>query len=197
MIIGYAWESPHDQTITVQRVALDKAGCGKIYTHAAGDAKAQREGLEKVLSVLRPGDTFMVCKLDRLGTSVKELVATMTYLSEQGIGFKSLDDRIDTTAKGGTQVFRIFQALHTVMKAKTTAGRRVARAKGRKGGRPTLLTSSQIQELRVLYANEDIAIPEILRKFHVSRPTFYRYVKQRDPKTPRLRGFIRQFTGRR
>ena len=138
---------------------------------------------------------LVVWKLDRLGTSVKELISTMTFLEEQRIGFKSLADNIDTTAKGGSQVFRIFRALQAVMRAKTRTARRVARAKGRKGGRPKLLTISEIQELRELYNNKEVSIKEILWKFHLSRPTFYRYVKHTDQQQPGLRGLVHRLRG--
>jgi DNA invertase Pin-like site-specific DNA recombinase len=136
MLIGYARDSPHDQTLTLQQEALQKIGCSKIFTDTLSGAKAQRKGLEKALSLLRPDDTLVVWKLDRLGTSIKDLIRTMTYLLERGIGFISLTDNIDTTARGGQQVFRIFGALRTLMQEKTKPGLRVARAKGRKGGDP-------------------------------------------------------------
>ncbi len=179
MFIGYARIFPEEQTLRLQKDALTKAGCTKIHTGTAMKAEARGRELAQVLALLRPGDVFVVWKLDCLGTSIKDLTTTMLFLSEQGIGIKSLMDKIDTTANGGTQVFRIFQALQAVMKAKTTAGRRVARAKGRKGGRPKLLTGSQIWELQAYYNSQTIPITEILRKFHLSRSTLYRYVKCR------------------
>jgi DNA invertase Pin-like site-specific DNA recombinase len=93
MLIGYARDSPHDHTLHLQKAALEKAGCDKIFTDITSEAKAQRKGLEKALSQLRPGDTFVVWKLDRLGMSIKELVSTMMSFAEQGIGFQSLTDR--------------------------------------------------------------------------------------------------------
>jgi DNA invertase Pin-like site-specific DNA recombinase len=111
MLIGYARDSPHDHTLTIQQDALKKAGCSKIFTGTESSAKTQRKGLDKALSTLRPDDTLVVWKLDRLGSSIKELLATMTLLAEQGIGFKSLTDNIDTITRGGQQVFRIFGAL--------------------------------------------------------------------------------------
>jgi DNA invertase Pin-like site-specific DNA recombinase len=197
MFIGYARVTPQDETLQLQKDGLTKAGCTKIYTCTAVDAAAQRKGLETVLSKFRPGDTLVVWKLDRLGTSIKDLTATMLFLAEQGIGFKSLTDQIDTTAKGGTQVFHTFRALQALMRERTTAGLRVARAKGRKGGRRKNLTPSQIQEVRELYNNQAIPIAEIRRKYHLARSTFYRYVKQRDPEKPQLKGLLRQFTRRR
>jgi DNA invertase Pin-like site-specific DNA recombinase len=197
MLIGYARDSPHDQTLNLQQDALTKAGCRKIFTDSVSNAKAQRKGLKKALSMLRPGDTLVVWKLDRLGSSIKELIRTMTFLEEQGIGFQSLTDHIDTTAKGGTQVFRLFRALQAVMREKTKPGLRVARAKGRKGGRPKTLTDEEVQVLRELYNNKEISIPEICQQFKISKMTLYRYVKPREPQAPHLRGILRQLTGRR
>ena len=197
MLIGYARDSPHDQSLTIQQEALETAGCSKIFTDTVSDAKAKRKGLDKALSTLRPGDTFVVWKLDRLGTSIKQLVATMTFFAERGIGFKNLTDNIDTTMRGGEQVYQTFAALRTVLKEKTKAGRRVARAKGRKGGRHKSLTASEIQVLQELYNNKEVTIPEICQQLKISKMTLYRYVKQREPEKPRLSGFIRQLTRRR
>jgi DNA invertase Pin-like site-specific DNA recombinase len=108
----------------------------------------------------------------------------------KGIGFKSLTENIDTTANGGKQVYKTFAALRNVLKAKTTAGLRVARAKGRKGGRHKNLTASQIEEVKALYNNKEIPIAEIRRKFHLARSTFYRYVKPTDKKQPGLKGLV-------
>ncbi len=195
MFIGYVRGLPQDPIITLQKDALTKAGCTKIHTGTATKAEAQRKELAQVLAPLQPGDIFVVWKLDRLGTSIKDLTTTMLFLAEQGIGFKSLSDSIDTTTREGTQVFRIFGALRALMRERTKTGRRVARAKGRKGGRRKLLTPSQIQELRALYHNEEVSITEILRKFHLSRPTFYRYVKRTEKQQPGLQGLVRRLRG--
>jgi DNA invertase Pin-like site-specific DNA recombinase len=195
MLIGYAQGSPHDHILTLQKDALEKAGCSKIFTDTISNAKAERKGLGKALSVLRPGDCLVVWKLDRLGTSIKDMIRIMTLLEEQGIEFKSLTDTIDTTTSGGKQVYKTFAALRDVLKAKTSAGRRIARAKGRKGGRPKTLTALEIQELRELYSNQNIPIMEIRRKFHIARSTFYRYVKPKDKQQPGLKGLVHQLRG--
>jgi DNA invertase Pin-like site-specific DNA recombinase len=190
MLIGYARGAPHDHTLQLQKDTLQKAGCSKIFTDTISNATAERQGLDKALSVLRPGDTLVVWKLDRLGTSIKDLSKIMAILEEQGIGFKSLNDSLDTSTRGGAQIFRLFRALRAVMREKNQAGLRVARAKGRKGGRPKTLTASEIQELRELYSNQNIPILEIRRKFHLARSTFYRYVKPKDKQQPGLKGLV-------
>ena len=106
MLIGYARGLPHDQTLHLQKDVLEKAGCSKIFTDTISNAITDCNGLDKALAALRLGDTLVAWKLDRLGTSIKELVATMTNLSEQGIGFKSLTDNIDTPARGGNSYTR-------------------------------------------------------------------------------------------
>jgi DNA invertase Pin-like site-specific DNA recombinase len=190
MLIGYARGAPHDQTLSLQKDVLQKAGCNNIFTDIAGGGKTKRTGLDKALSSLRPGDTLVVWKLGRLGTSIKDLIRIMTYLSEQEIGFQSLTDTINTRASGGTQVYKTFAALRDMLKAKTTAGLHIARTKGRKGGRPKLLKAQELAELLELYNKTDIPIPEIRRKFNLARSTFYRYVKPTDKKQPGLKGLV-------
>jgi DNA invertase Pin-like site-specific DNA recombinase len=108
MLIGYARISTTDQTLNLQMDALKQAGCTKIFTDTASGAKAERKGLDEALSFLRPGDTLVVWRLDRLGHSLKHLIATITALDERQIGFKSITENIDTTTSGGKLIFHIF-----------------------------------------------------------------------------------------
>jgi DNA invertase Pin-like site-specific DNA recombinase len=144
MLIGYARVSTHDQTLNLQQDALQKAGCNKIFTDTASGTKAERKGLDEALAYVRPGDTLVVWRLDRLGRSLPHLITTMTGLEERGIGFKSLTENIDTTTSGGKLIFHIFGALaefeRNLIRERTTAGLMAARARGRTGGRPKVLT---------------------------------------------------------
>jgi DNA invertase Pin-like site-specific DNA recombinase len=195
MLIGYARVSPDDQTLTLQKDALHQAGCSKVFTDTIVTATTERKGLANALSKLRPGDTFVVWKLDRLGTSIKALVRIMTRLEEQGSEFKSLTDNIDTTTRGGKQFFRIIGAFRTLMREKTKPGLRIARAKGRKGGRPKTLTPEEIQTVQELYATPDIPVPEICRQMKISRTTLYRYVRSKEKDQAGVPGFIRRLRG--
>jgi DNA invertase Pin-like site-specific DNA recombinase len=201
MLIGYARVSTHDQTLSLQQDALGKAGCTKIFTDTASGAKAERKGLDEALSYVRKGDTLVVWRLDRLGRSLPHLITTMTDLEGRGIGFKSLTENIDTTTSGGKLIFRIFGALaefeRNLIRERTNAGLIAARARGRIGGRPKALTPQQRSIAQSLYADKKTSIPEICRTLKISKSTFYRYVKPREPEQPRLRGLIRQLTGRR
>jgi DNA invertase Pin-like site-specific DNA recombinase len=111
MLIGYARVSTHDQTLALQKDALEKAGCKKIFTDQVSGTKTERKGLSEALSHLREGDILVVWRLDRLGRSLRHLIDTITELHAKGVGFKSLQESIDTTTSGGKLVFHIFGAL--------------------------------------------------------------------------------------
>jgi DNA invertase Pin-like site-specific DNA recombinase len=97
MLIGYARVSTPDQYLRMQEDALKSVGCGEIYTDIASGVNAARPGLHSALSHLRKGDMLVVRKLDRIGRSLAHLIQTIKDLSEKGIGFKSLQEHIDTT----------------------------------------------------------------------------------------------------
>lgn len=81
MLIGYARVSTQEQTLDLQRDALTKAGCDKIFTDTLSGAVAERPGLHDALQYVREGDTLVVWKLDRLGRSLKHLIETVTLLT--------------------------------------------------------------------------------------------------------------------
>jgi DNA invertase Pin-like site-specific DNA recombinase len=90
MLIGYARVSTTDQTLALQQDALTKAGCTKIFTDTASGALTERIGLNEALSYVRPGDSLVVWKLDRLGRSLKDLITRITELNDRKIGFNRL-----------------------------------------------------------------------------------------------------------
>src|SRR2546430_15650391 len=108
MLIGYARVSTQDQTLDLQTDALKKAGCDKLFTDTTTGARLERPGLQAAMNHLRAGDTLVVWRLDRLGRTLKHLIATITDLSDKGIGFKSLQEKMGTTTSGGEMVFPKF-----------------------------------------------------------------------------------------
>jgi DNA invertase Pin-like site-specific DNA recombinase len=180
MLIGYARVSTQEQTLNLQKDALGKAGCSKLFTDTASGAKTERKGLDEALSYVRKGDTLVVWRLDRLGRSLPHLITTMTDLEERGIGFKSLTENIDTTTSGGKLIFHIFGALaefeRNLIRERTTAGLTAARARGRKGGRPKALTAKQLGIALDLYEKRH-PIAEICRTLKISKATLYRSIK--------------------
>jgi DNA invertase Pin-like site-specific DNA recombinase len=183
MLIGYARVSTHEQTLNLQQDALTKAGCTKIFTDTASGAKTERIGLEEALTYVRKGDTLVVWRLDRLGRSLPHLITTMTDLEERGIGFKSLTENIDTTTSGGKLIFHIFGALaefeRNLIRERTQAGLTAARARGKTGGRPKVLTGRKLSIAKDLYDRRH-PIAEILQTLKVSKATFYRSIKTGD-----------------
>src|SRR6266702_3960680 len=183
MLIGYARVSTSDQTLNLQKDALEKIGCSKIFTDVISGSTTERQGLDEAISYVREGDTLVVWRLDRLGRSLKHLIETITALNNRKIGFKSIQENIDTTTSGGKLVFHIFGALaefeRDIIKERTKAGLEAARARGRLGGRPkakTLNTPKKIAMAQALYDNKNNTIEEICKTLNVSRATLYRYL---------------------
>ena len=187
MLVGYARVSTSDQTLGLQKDALEKIGCTKIFTDIISGAKAERKGLQEALAYVRAGDILVVWRLDRLGRSLKHLIETITKLNNRKIGFKSITENIDTTTSGGKLVFHIFGALaefeRDIISERTNAGLSAARARGRLGGRPKakmLDTPKKVALAQSLYENSNNTIDEICKTLNVSRATLYRYIKTKD-----------------
>jgi DNA invertase Pin-like site-specific DNA recombinase len=180
MLIGYARVSTGEQNLNLQTDALKQAGCEDVYTDEMSGSKAERPGLQKALGFLRSGDTLVVWRLDRLGRSLKDLVQKVEELQKRGIGFRSLQESIDTTSSVGKFQFHVFSALaefeRDLIRDRTMAGLRSARARGRLGGRRRSLSSDQIKMASRLMKNKDVPIREICKTLRVSRTTLYRYV---------------------
>lgn len=183
MKIGYARVSTADQHLRMQEDALKSDGCEQIFHDIASGVKTERPGLEEAISYLREKDVLVVWKLDRLGRSVQHLIETIKKLSERGIGFKSLQENIDTTTSGGKLIFHIFSALaefeRDLIKERTNAGLKAARVRGRMGGRPPLLKSDEVKKMLKYYDEQKITVDEICKIFNVSRPSFYNYLNKR------------------
>src|SRR5947208_11462073 len=182
MLVAYARVSTQDQTLALQQDALQQAGCDRIFTDTASGAKVEREGLEEAIAYARAGDTLVVWKLDRLGRSLRQLIETINRLQELGIGFKSLTEQIDTTTSGGKLIFHVFGALaefeRDVIRERTQAGLSAARARGRLGGRPKLLTPEKRKLAVQLYRAKEHSIAEICRLMGISKPTLYSYLAE-------------------
>jgi len=183
MLIGYARVSTQDQTLDLQTDALTQAGCEKLFTDTLSGAKAERPGLQEAMHHLRAGDTLVVWRLDRLGRTLKQLIATITDLSEQDIGFKSPQESIDTTTSGSKLIFHIFGALaefeREIIRERTNAGLQAARARGRFGGRPKMqsLDPKKMALAKQLHDDRSRQVSEICATLQISKSTLYRYLQ--------------------
>jgi len=182
MLIGYARVSTDDQNLALQMDALKQAGCEKIYTDHHSGAKAIRPGLSQAFEVARTGDVLIVWRLDRLGRSLKDLIKTMETLDLRGIELSSLQESITTTNNSGRLIFHLFGALaefeHNLIRERTTAGLKAARARGHLGGRPKALDLPKRQLAVKLYLDGQHTIMEICKLMGISKPTLYHYVAE-------------------
>ena len=141
----------------------------------------RRDGLDRALELLRPGDTLVVWRLDRLGRTLKHLIELIGEMESQGIGFRSITEAIDTTSPGGTLVFHIFGALaefeRNLIRERTKAGLEAARARGRKGGRRHKLDTRKRALAVELYRGKKHTVDEICGMVGISKPTLYAYVR--------------------
>jgi DNA invertase Pin-like site-specific DNA recombinase len=179
-LLGYARVSTLEQDPALQHDALTAAGCYRIYTDRASGSLEKRPELDKVLDQLRPGDTLVVWRLDRLGRSLRHLIDVVGELGERGVGFKSLTEAIDTTTAGGRLLFHVLASLaefeRQLIRERTIAGLSAARARGRNGGRPSKMTPEKLRVAREMYDSKEHTLEVIARTVGVGRITLYRHL---------------------
>lgn len=184
--LGYARKSKDEQDLALQVDALKRTGCMEIYVEQVSRAGPRRERkgapeLANVLRALRPGDTLVVWRLDRLAGSVSELIRIVTHqLKERGIGFKSLTEQIDTSTAAGNMFFQIAAVFaeyeRNVLIERTHAGLEAARARGRNGGRKPTLTPAKIRLIKAALKDPLVTVTDVAKANNVSRATIYRHV---------------------
>lgn len=140
MIIGYARVSTDDQNLDAQTDALQAASAERIFSDKISGTKRKRAELDKLLDQLRPGDVIVVTKYDRLARSLRDLLDIVEAIKEQGAGFRSLAEDIDTTTPAGRLVFHVFASIAQFererISERTKEGLQAAKSRGRVGGRP-------------------------------------------------------------
>ncbi len=183
MQIGYARVSTEDQKLDLQLDALKQAGCDQVFKDIASGAQSNRVGLDHATKYLRPGDTLVVWKLDRLGRSLKHLIDVINDFSKKGVFFKSLQENIDTSSSGGKLTFHLFGALaefeRDIIRERTKAGLEAARSRGRVGGRPKAMDERKIALAKQLMSNPSNSASDVSKTLGVSRATLYRNLKSK------------------
>lgn len=183
MKIGYARVSTAVQNLDLQMDALQQYGCEEIFTDKVSGVKDKRVGLEEVLRFVRPGDTLVVWRLDRLGRNMQHLIQIVNDLNAKEISFHSLQENItmDKSSATGQLMFHLFAAFaefeRNLIQERSAAGRIAARARGRLGGRPEKLQAKDIEMLKALIQS-GTSIQDVAKKWGVSRTTIYRYLEK-------------------
>jgi len=181
MRIGYARVSTADQTLSMQLDALRAAGCERVYQETASGKQADRPELAQALKALRPGDTLMVWRLDRLGRSLPHLIQTVASIEKQGASFESITEKIDTHSATGRLVFHVFSALaefeRNLISERTKEGLQAARRRGTKGGRRPVLDATAVAQVRSLMADRTTSPAAIAQRFKISKSTLYKLVR--------------------
>lgn len=180
MLVGYARVSTTEQKLDLQLDQLKAFGCEKVFHDIASGANSERPELAAALEFMRKGDTLVVWKLDRLGRSLSKLIEFIKDLQNKDIGFKSLQDAIDTTTAQGKFFFHIIGAFaeleRDLIRERTQAGLEAARSRGRLGGRPKAIDEKTFAIALKLYQARDTSIRHICESLNINRRTFERYV---------------------
>lgn len=160
----------------------------RIDTDKATGANSDRSGLVAVLKALWGGDTLVVVKLDRLDRSMKRLIELRKTIQAKGTAPRVLDAGIDTRTPVGRFTFHVIGALAefdlTLIRARTQAGLRAARERGRRGGRKKNLEGKTLDLARALCGNPEFSIEDIAAQMNVSRRTLFRELGARPTPTP-------------
>src|SRR3989442_9417699 len=180
MKIGYCRVSTDDQNPDLQLTALKRAGCRTIFTDKATGATVKRPELAKCLKALKAGDTLVVWKLDRLGRSLRDLIALLDDLKTRGVVFRSLTEAIDTATPTGRAMWQMVGILaeleRSLIQERTKAGRAAAQARGVKMGRKPLLSTSQVAHAHKLLEQGERVI-QVAQLLNVSRRTLERALR--------------------
>lgn len=197
-LIGYARVSTREQDLAGQIAELEALGCLKVYREKESGARSDRPQLARAIARLEPGDVLVVCRLDRLARSTRDLLNVLQEIAERGAGFKSLKDAwCDTGSAHGRLMLTVLGGLaefeRELIKARTGEGRVRAKARGVKFGRPFKLTHHQRQEALQRLTNGDTQA-DIARTYGVDATTIGRL--QAAALRPKLRfARVRQLGG--
>ena len=182
-LVGYARVSTREERQVLDRQidALTAADCEKIFEDRLSGVQADRPGLVACLAYLRAGDVLTVLDLDRLGRRARDLIGMIEDLEKIGIAFKALNSPMDTTTPAGRAFLQIQAAFaemeRNLIRQRVNEGLTAARARGRQGGRPRVMTPERLRFAQHLMADKSRTIPQICRELgDIPSSTLYHYL---------------------
>lgn len=180
-LIGYARVSTEDQELRLQIDALEKAGCWNIWKEKRSATRGKRPELEKAIMDLRPGDTLVVWRIDRLARNMEDLYRRLNQIYEAGAEFKSLTEQFDFTTAMGKFVLGILglvaQLEAQMTAARTSAGMQALKARGYKLGAPPVLTEAKAARM-IAERKAGKTIEALASKYGVSTASVRNYVNR-------------------
>lgn len=175
MHIGYSRTSPDKKHNAAQTRALKAAGCTRLFREKPTTGRWDRPQLQKLLEQLQAGDEVVVCQLDSLSRSLKDLLLILERIDARGATFQSLAEKINTGTSAGRMMMRMVVAVaefeRAGLKERARQGSAQAREQGRVGGRRPKLSNTQRQELMQLVESEQMSATEAARRFKLHPST--------------------------
>ena len=178
MLIGYARVSTTDQSLDLQRNALSQAGVDKLFAEQrSGRSADDRPELQAAIDFAREGDTILVTKLDRLARSVRDLHNILAALDAKKVGFKCLDQAIDTTSSTGRLTLSILGAVAAfeldIRAERQREGIEAAKRRGVYQGRKSAIDLDRVAQL-----HGRMKPGEVAKIMGISRASVYRALSQ-------------------
>ena len=196
MLIGYMRVSTGEQSLDLQRDALEQIGCERIYEDVCSGRVIDRPGLAMAMEMARDGDAIVIWKLDRIGRSLAHVVGLVGNLQKRGVGLKVLTGDVDTTTTTGRLVFGIFATLadfeRDLIQERTMAGLAAARARGRAGGRPRVMTKQKLKAAMAMMADRENVARDVAAQLGISLSTLYAYVDAKGSARPSATSLLEQ-----
>ncbi|MPT47975.1 MAG: recombinase family protein [Sphingobium sp.] len=179
-LVGYARVSTDEQKTDLQLDALRAVKCRRIFEDKASGANwTDRDGLDRALAAIRPGDRLAVWRLDRIGRSIRQILAIIEELDERGASLIGLSEGFDTSTEAGelhsTMLAMIAHIERRMIVSRTKAGLQAAKARGQRLGRPPKMTQEQVAEARRLVASGQMKAEAVAARYGVGRATMFRY----------------------
>lgn len=180
-VVGYARVSSVGQSLELQEDQLRAAGCERIFAEKrSGTSTAGREQLEAALAWVRDGDILVVTRLDRLARSVVDLRQIVDAVTHKGVGFRCLQQHIDTTSPEGRLMLGVLAAFAEfetdIRKERQREGIEKAKLAGKYRGRPQSVDRKVIAQLEA----EGLGPAAIAKRLGIGRATIYRLRAERD-----------------